>query len=75
MARDVEDAFLKKGWNREMEESEAMFNHTESVGNGWIADLLWGFEDVQGQRRYVRRVVVVKGDKRIERRLVYDWQK
>lgn len=72
---DMEDEFLKRGWGREMAENDALHNHIESVGNGWVVDQLWGFEDVKGERRYVRHLVIVKGDKRIERRLVYDWQK
>jgi len=74
-AADVDDEFLKKGWGKEMDDNDAMHNHIESVDKGWVVDQLWGFEDVQGERRYVRHLVVVKGDKRIERRLVYDWQK
>lgn len=72
---DVEDKFLKTGWSQETEDGEAIQSYTASINNGWTADQVWGFQNVNGERRYVRLVVVVKGDKRIERKLVYDWQK
>ena len=43
-------------------------------GNGWTADQIWGFEEIKGERRYVRHVVVRKGDDWKLARLVYDYK-
>ncbi|CRG92336.1 hypothetical protein PISL3812_09393 [Talaromyces islandicus] len=43
--------------------------------NGWSAEQIWGFEIINGQRYYTRRVAVAKnGSKYILARLVYDYQ-
>jgi hypothetical protein len=42
--------------------------------NSWQAEMLWGFEMINGERRYTRRVVVWKGDKVERARLVYDYK-
>lgn len=34
---EIEDAFLKQGWLEETKR-EALHNHVESVGNGWVVD-------------------------------------
>ncbi|KAA6416016.1 MAG: hypothetical protein FRX48_00735 [Lasallia pustulata] len=72
---DVEDdnEFLKKGWLEEGDEH--VQSYVESVGNGWTADQIWGFEEIGGVRYHVRHVVVRKGDDWKEARLVYDYQK
>lgn len=52
------------------------FAKNQDKGYGWTAEQVWGFEEVNGQRYYTRRIVGrnAKGDK-IERvRLVYDYQ-
>lgn len=41
---------------------------------GWIAEQDWGFEEVNGERRYTRRVVVWKGEEFQRARIVYDYQ-
>ena len=57
----------------EGEEGVLIDSYVESQGNGWTARQVWGFADVRGERRYVRRVVVKKGGKTIRARLVYDF--
>ena len=42
-----------------------------SVDNGWTAEQIWGFEKVEGERRYTRRIVVVKDGKVEKVRIVY----
>jgi hypothetical protein len=41
---------------------------------GWEAEMIWGFEEVKGERRYTRRVVVWKGGQFHRVRLVYDYK-
>ncbi|KIW15424.1 hypothetical protein PV08_05470 [Exophiala spinifera] len=43
-------------------------------GGNWIAEQIWGFEEVDGQRRYTRRVLVWKDGKEQRARLVYDYK-
>ncbi|KZF25955.1 hypothetical protein L228DRAFT_242344 [Xylona heveae TC161] len=70
---DVEDEFLKSGWLDEIKQDVAIQNYVESLDAGWIANQIWGFELIEGRRHYVRHVVVTKGDKREQARLVYDY--
>ncbi|KAK8113895.1 hypothetical protein PG999_005964 [Apiospora kogelbergensis] len=41
--------------------------------DGWIAVQVWGFQTIGGERRYARNIVLKKGDKEVEMRLVYDY--
>jgi hypothetical protein len=45
----------------------------ESLDNGWTATQIWGFKVVEGERKYVRNVVIAKEGERVELQLVYDW--
>nr|KMM65927.1 LOW QUALITY PROTEIN: hypothetical protein CPAG_02268 [Coccidioides posadasii RMSCC 3488] len=45
----------------------------ESVNDGWTAEQIWGFENINGVRKYTRRVVAEKKGKVIRARLVYDF--
>jgi hypothetical protein len=73
----IEDAFLKEGWLEGDEEKggPAGETHIESAvvaDAGWSASMIWGFADIDGERRYVRRVVVKKGSQELKARLVYE---
>ena len=70
-AGEVEDEFLKKGW--EDGTTEHVQSYVESLDNGWTATQIWGFQVVNGERRYCRNIVVAKGSERVEMRLVYDY--
>ncbi|KAF4453396.1 hypothetical protein F53441_3928 [Fusarium austroafricanum] len=69
----VEDDFLKQGW---LVEGDGQFVESiaESVDNGWVATQIWGFEEIKGERRYVRHVLVTKGSERVTAKLIYDYQ-
>ncbi|KAK8203923.1 hypothetical protein IWZ01DRAFT_486352 [Phyllosticta capitalensis] len=76
--RDEDVAFMKEGeWDESVtaKGGEVVESWVESVDKGWMAWQIWGFELVDGVRRYVRHVVVRgKGGKGVKRvRLVYDW--
>jgi hypothetical protein len=71
--REIQDDFLKSGWLPEIVDGETIHNHVESVNDGWIVDQVWGFEELSGERRYVRHVVITKEGKRVQARLVYDF--
>lgn len=66
------DDFLKTGFDdMEGEHVQAL---AESIDKGWTADQVWGFEEVNGERRYVRHVIVKKGEDWKMARLVYDYK-
>ncbi|KAJ9648590.1 hypothetical protein H2199_001445 [Coniosporium tulheliwenetii] len=70
---DYDEKYLKEGWEKAIVDGEAIESFVENGKAGWTARQIWGFMEVKGDRRYVRNVVVVKGDQVKRRRLVYDW--
>lgn len=56
-------------------EGEGLYLHSWVVNldSGWTAEQIWGFEIVNGERRYARRVAVVKDGKYELARLVYSY--
>lgn len=73
---DIEDAYLKNGWLAEGEAGgkNLILSHAESEDYGWTADQIWGFQEVDGERRHCRNIVITKGDQRAEFRFVYDYE-
>ncbi|EQL01065.1 mitochondrial phosphate carrier protein 2 [Ophiocordyceps sinensis CO18] len=67
--------YLGAGWltTGDGNDDDVVFNHVVSMGNGWTATQVWGFQDVGGERRHCRNVVIEKGAQRAEFRLVYDF--
>jgi hypothetical protein len=56
-------------------DSEDMLIQTvgKKPDDAWIATLLWGFEEVYGERKHTRRVKVTGNDgQEINVRMVYD---
>ncbi len=78
-AASIEDAFLSKGWEEGDGEKAGpdgethIQSYVESLENGWTATQIWGFQVVNGERRYARNIVVAKESERVEIRLVYDY--
>ncbi|OAA64976.1 hypothetical protein ISF_04386 [Cordyceps fumosorosea ARSEF 2679] len=70
---DIEDEYLKRGWLVEGEKA-LILSHAESEDYGWVADQIWGFQEVDGQRRHCRNIVVAKDAERAEFRFVYDYE-
>lgn len=67
----ITDEYLRKGW--EDAQTEFVVGYVESLDRGWTATQVWGFQEVNGERRYARNIVVAKGEERVEMRLVYDF--
>ena len=65
--------FLTKGWLDE-DGGIVIQAWAESETNGWTAEQIWGFKEVDGGRHYARHVVVRKGKDWKQARLVYDWK-
>jgi hypothetical protein len=69
LAQDwIEDESEKKGPNGETH----VLNHVKA-DNGWFATQVWGFQMIGDERRYVRNVVVAKGDKFENFKMIYDF--
>jgi len=76
---EIEDPFLKEGFEDSLSATEgAKVIHALAIttANSSIAQQIWGFEIIDGQRYYVRHVIVEKEKEGVRRevKLVYDWQ-
>ncbi|CAI4216169.1 unnamed protein product [Parascedosporium putredinis] len=76
---EVDDEYLTQGWALDANEEAGpegkkhVLSHVKNLDSGWTATQVWGFEEVEGERRYVRHIVIKKDDKRVNMRLVYDY--
>ncbi|KAI1195552.1 hypothetical protein F5X97DRAFT_335234 [Nemania serpens] len=75
----ADDGYLSADWIEGRAEQTGpgdashVFNCVRSVGEGWTATQVWGFQMVDGERRYVRNVVVAKDGESRNLKIVYDW--
>lgn len=70
----IDDEYLKKGWIVASDDAkELIHSHVESLDAGWTADQVWGFQTVDGERRYCRNILIQKDGERVEFRLIYDY--
>lgn len=74
----IADAYLTEGWLEGEEEKGGPAGefHIESdvvADAGWNANMIWGFAEIDGERRYTRRIVIKKGEQVLKVRLVYDY--
>jgi hypothetical protein len=71
--------FLNNGWPEGESEKDGsggeahILIHVQNAGAGWSALMVWGFQNVSGERRHTRNIVIAKGKERVEFRLVYDF--
>ena len=75
---EVEEEFLRGNWLEEKsgagpDGKDHIQSFVENVDTHWTAQQIWGFQMVDGERRYARNIVIRKGDKKVEMRLVYDY--
>ncbi|GBE78259.1 hypothetical protein SCP_0111420 [Sparassis crispa] len=76
---DIENEFLKEGWLDDTKEHGAVLtiatSDTEKSGMSWVAEQSWGFQDINGERRYTRHVNFTGSNgENVQARLVYDYQ-
>lgn len=70
---ELDDDYLKEGWNQETLDGEVIEAVNESCTDTWTAVQIYGFGDIDGQRKHIRRTVAKKG-KQVEKiTLVYDY--
>ena len=66
------DGWIKQGW--EEAGGEFLESWVKNEEYGWTAHQIWGFDvKDKGERKYVRRIVVRKGDEVKNARMVYDY--
>ncbi|KAF8245910.1 hypothetical protein K440DRAFT_586396 [Wilcoxina mikolae CBS 423.85] len=71
---EVEDEYLKTGWTEGLCKEGLIESYVLCEENAWTATQIWGFEEVNGEKRYVRRIKFEKdGVERINRKLIYDY--
>jgi len=74
---EVEDDFLKRNWLPDTHEHGVVQSLVESDTPKskltWKAEQIWGFEDIDGERRYVRHVLFTHPNETIRARLVFDY--
>jgi hypothetical protein len=71
---DEDDKFLKSKWDQQTQEGDVIESYAESLSNGWIARQVWGFQDINGVRKYTRNIVVKKGSETQRVSLHYDYK-
>ena len=66
---------LKDGTNSRFLDDEHVQSIVKQIGGGdWTAEQVWGFEEINGERRYTRRLIVWKDGKEEKCRLVYNYR-
>ncbi|KAI0304249.1 hypothetical protein B0F90DRAFT_1626063 [Multifurca ochricompacta] len=78
---DIEDDFLKGTWLSDTQEHGAICSwlrsDTEKSGYSWTSEEVWGFEEIEGERHYARRIKFTEkpGGQVVRARIVYDYGK
>lgn len=73
---DEEDAkYLADGWLAETEEGEVVESFVDNEGAKWTGWQIWGFAEINGERKLTRRFAIRRKDKDevVRIRLTYDW--
>ncbi|KAK7468742.1 hypothetical protein VKT23_003245 [Stygiomarasmius scandens] len=75
---EIENEFMKKSWTNDTVEHGPVHSWVKSdtakSGTSWLAEQVWGVEEIDGERRYARHVHFIgPGGEVIDARLVYDY--
>ncbi|RPA81351.1 hypothetical protein BJ508DRAFT_361927 [Ascobolus immersus RN42] len=74
LADKASDAFFSTGWTEDVSADGVINTEAVNTAAGWTAEQVWGFSSEKGgERRHTRKVRITKGDKTLEKVLVYDW--
>lgn len=71
-----EDAkYLAEGWLKETEEGEIVESYVENEKNKWTGWQIWGFAEINGERKLTRRFAIRRTDKDevVRIRMSYDY--
>ncbi|GJE98340.1 hypothetical protein PsYK624_145680 [Phanerochaete sordida] len=74
--KDLEDAALAGGWDKDTEEHGVVVIDTRSLGDDkWAHKMAQGFQEADGERHMVRNMVITTADgEKHTARLVFDYQ-
>ncbi|TGO24449.1 hypothetical protein BPAE_0102g00110 [Botrytis paeoniae] len=67
------EKFLQSGWLEETISGDCIQDKAESSTGSWTSVTVWGFEQIKGERRLSRHILVRKGYEIATARLVYDY--
>jgi hypothetical protein len=75
---EIDDDYLKTGWTPDSIEhgfiQSLVHSDTPKSGTTWVANQIWGMQEIDNVRRYVRHVFFTgPGGEEIRGRLVYDY--
>ncbi|EKM52172.1 uncharacterized protein PHACADRAFT_212742 [Phanerochaete carnosa HHB-10118-sp] len=74
---DLENAWLREGWVEEACANGLILDSVQSEpkdGKTWCTDIVWGIEEIDGERRYTRHIAFTGPDgKETNARIVYDY--
>lgn len=71
---NLELEWTKEGWLDEMKEGKGViWDKVKGRGKEWDVQLVWGFAEIDGQRRMVKKVVAKNPEKTANVRIVYDY--
>lgn len=71
---EIDDEVLKKGWTEDTVAKGFIQSYVVNEEYQWTAEQVWGFMEVNGERRYARRVKLMTPKLRLDKVLVYDYQ-
>ncbi|KIM32644.1 hypothetical protein M408DRAFT_326418 [Serendipita vermifera MAFF 305830] len=75
----ADNAFLREGWTQDTTEAEkgviftTASSKTEETGKTWTADQIWGFAEINGEKRYTRRVHFHTPEETVDAKMIYDY--
>jgi hypothetical protein len=71
---DLDNEWTKEGWLDEMIEGKGVVRDlVKGRGKNWDVDMVWGFAEINGERKYVRKCVAKNAEKTANVRIVYDY--
>ena len=70
---DIPDEYLRQGWDAASVAGDVVYSVVESLADTWPAMAVWGFAEIEGERKHMRRVLGSKAGVDLRIQLVYDY--
>lgn len=72
---EITDPHMNSGWEADWIKEGVIENFVVNEDNDWTAAQVWGFEKINGEKRYVRHLILdcPKRKKTLKKKLVYDY--
>jgi len=76
--QEIDDDYLRKNWLPDVLEhgviNSYVVSDTEKSHKTWIAEQVWGFEEINGERRYSRHIKFTgPQEERVKALMIYDY--